>query len=144
MASAAVFSGPRAIFKISGNLVGYAGGVNGAESIDFEPIDVLHQLEVKEFVPVAYRCTLSAQVFRVIGQSLKSRGIFPTYDEILDKPDLTAELSDSSTGKIVASFEGVRCQEHTFDVTARGIVSENVNFVAIRVKDEWDSEKYTV
>lgn len=133
-----VFSGARARFKVDGVIVGFAGGVSGSESIDYEPVDVLDLLEVREFVPVAYRATLSAQIFRVIGKSLKQLGIFPKEDNILTSGDLTCTLEDKLTGNTAAQFEAVKCSEHAFDVTARGIVSENVNFVTIRLKDEFD------
>jgi hypothetical protein len=133
-----VFSGARARFKINGNVVGFGAGVSGSESIDYEPVDVLDLLEVREFVPVAYRATLSAQIFRVIGSSLKALGIFPTEENILTSGDLTATVEDILTGNTMASFQACKCQEHTFDITARGIVSENVNFVTIRLRDEFD------
>ena len=104
----------------------------------YEPIDVLDLLEVKEFVPVAYRATLSAQIFRVIGKSLKALGIFPTEDNILTSGDLTAAIEDKLTGNTMQLWESVKCSEHAFDVTARGVVSENVSFVAIRVRDEFE------
>ena len=138
MAAANVFSGPRARFKVNGNIVGFAGGVSGSESIDYEPVDVLDLLEVREYVPVAYRATLSAQIFRVIGQSLKAAGIFPQEKDILTSGDLTCVLEDSLTGNTAAQFEACKCSEHAFDITARGIVSENVSFVTIRMKDEFD------
>ena len=136
--AANVFSGARARFKIDGVPVGFAAGVSGSESIDYEPVDVLDLLEVREFVPVAYRATLSAQVFRVIGKSLKALGIFPKEDNILTSGDLTCTIEDKLTGETMAQFEQCKAQEHTFDVTARGIVSENVTFVTIRMKDEFD------
>lgn len=104
----------------------------------YEPVDVLDLLEVREYVPTAYRCTLSAQIFRVVGQSLKRLGIFPQEQNILTSGDLTAVLEDNLTGSITAQFEAVKCSEHSWDTTARGLVSENVNFVTIRVKDEFD------
>lgn len=133
-----VFSGARARFKIDGVPVGFAAGVSGSESIDYEPVDVLDLLEVREFVPVAYRATLSAQIFRVIGKSLKQLGIFPQEDNILTSGDLTCTIEDRLTGETMAQFEQCKAQEHTFDVTARGIVSENVTFVTIRMRDEFD------
>lgn len=136
--AANVFSGARARFKIDGVPVGFAAGVSGSESIDYEPVDVLDLLEVREFVPVAYRATLSAQVFRVIGKSLKALNIFPKQDNILTSGDLTCTIEDRLTGETMAQFEQCKAQEHTFDVTARGIVSENVTFVTIRMKDEFD------
>ena len=136
-----VFSGARARFKIDGNIVGFAGGVSGSESVDYEPIDVLDLLEVREFVPVAYRATLSAQIFRVIGNSLKQAGIFPAENDtaILAAEDLTCSVEDKQTGDTMAQFEKCKAQEHTFDITARGIVSENVTFVTVRLRDEFNT-----
>ena len=138
MALANTVSGARARLKVNGAIVGFAGGVSGSESVDLEPVDVLGLLEVKEFVPVAYRCTLSAQIFRVVGNSLKQQGIFPKENDILTSGDLTVTVEDRLTGRTVAQFEEVKCQEHSFDITARGIVSENTNFCCIRLKDEAD------
>ena len=132
------FSGARARFKINGNIVGFAGGVSGSESIDYEPVDVIDLLEVREWVPVAYRATLNAQVFRVIGSSLKALGIFPTEENILTSGDLTCTVEDKLSGNTMAQFEGCKAQEHSFDITARGIVSENVTFVTIRLRDEFE------
>ena len=137
--SSNVFSGARARFKVDGVPVAFAGGVSGTESIDYEPVDVIDLLEVREFVPVAYRATLNAQVFRVIGQSLKALGIFPQQQNILTSGDLTCTVEDRQTGNTMAQFEGCRAQEHSFDITARGIVSENVTFVTIRLRDEFDN-----
>jgi len=135
-----VFSGPRARFKLDGKTVGYAGGVSGEETIDYEPVDVIDLLEVKEHVPVAYRATLNAQMFRIIGNSLKAQGVFPTPSKILNSVSMTAAIEDAEiTGKTIAMFTGVRTAGHTFDITARGLVSENVTFVAIRVADESES-----
>ncbi len=136
--AANVFAGARARFKINGNIVGFAGGVSGSESIDYEPVDVLDLLEVREFVAVAYRATLSAQIFRVIGSSLKALGIFPTQENILTTGDLTCTVEDTVSGNTMAQFEACKAQEHSFDVSARGIVSENVNFVTIRMRDEFE------
>lgn len=135
-----VFSGPRARFKLQGVTVAYAGGVSGEETIDYEAVDVLDLILVKEHVPVAYRATLNAQIFRIIGNSLKNQNVFPKPDKIITAESLTASIEDAElTGKTMAFFTGVRTAAHTFDITARGLVSENVNFVAIKVTDESES-----
>lgn len=133
-----VFTGARARFKVDGIIVGFAGGVSGSESIDYEPVDVLDMLEVREFVPVAYRATLNATVFRVIGASLKAAGIFPTLENILTTGDLTCTVEDKVTGNTMAQFEKCKAQEHSFDVTARGLTSENVTFVTVKLRDEFE------
>jgi hypothetical protein len=103
---------------------------------DYEPVEVLDLLEVREHVPVAYRTTLSAQVFRVFGDSLKKQGIFPKPSDIITANAVSAAIQASDQTSSLALFTGVRCAGHTWDVTARGIVTENVNFVAIKVRDE--------
>lgn len=133
------FSGARAVFLINGVPIAFAGGVSGEETIDYEPVDVLALLEVREHVPVAYRTSLNAQVFRVVGQSLKKLGILPRQEEIITSGDLEAAVQDTVTGQTIALFQGVRCSGHTFDVTARGIVQDNVSFVSIRVLDEFEN-----
>ena len=133
----AVFSGARARFMINTTTVAYAGGVNGDETIDYEPVDVLDLISVKEHVPVAYRATLNAQIFRVIGNSLKKQGFFPTLQKIITEVPMTATIEDAEvTKEPIAYFTGVRTTGHSFDITARGLVSENTSFVAIAVKDE--------
>lgn len=133
------FSGARAIFLINSAPVAFAGGVSGEETVDYEPVDVLNLLEVREHVPVAYRTSLNAQIFRVVGESLKKLGILPRQEEIITSGDLEAAIQDNVTGNTVSLFQGVRCSGHSWDVTARGIVQENVTFVAIRVMDEFEN-----
>jgi|688.fasta_scaffold27399_7 hypothetical protein len=139
MAASNTFSGARAVFLINSVPVAFAGGVSGEEMIDYEPVDVIQFLEVREFVPVAYRTSLNAQVFRVVGNSLKKLGILPRQEEIITSGDLEAAIQDTVTRQTLALFQGVRCSGHSFDVTARGIVQENVTFVSIRVLDEFEN-----
>lgn len=136
MAASYTFSGARAIFLINAVPVAFAGGVSGEEQIEYEPVDVLNLLEVAEYVPVAYRTSLNAQIFRVVGSSLKAQGILPRQEEIITSGDLEAVIQDKITNQTTALFQGVRCSGHSWDVTARGLVQENVTFVAIRVLDE--------
>ncbi len=136
MAASQTFSGARAIFFIDQTPVGFAGGVSGGETIEYEPVDVLNLLEVREFVPVAYKATLNAQIFRVVGSSLKKQGIMPKEADIITSGDLSASIKDSVTKQTLMLFQGVRCAGYNLDVTARGIVTSNVEFVAIRIKDE--------
>lgn len=151
---AEVFSGARAKFYINGQAVGYCAGVSGEEAIDYEPVETLDFLEVREHIPVAYRASLSAAFFRLVGSSLKSyfgknddlggMQIFPQFDNILTSGVLSAAIHNTKTSgeasedlpDIMALFTSVRAASKTFDVSARGVVTENCSFVAIRQKDE--------
>ena len=78
-----VFSGARARFVIDGTTVGYCAGVSGEEAVDYEPINTLHFLEVREHVPVSYRCSMSAAFFRLLVRLWKRIRVKTVTREIL-------------------------------------------------------------
>lgn len=141
-----VLTGCRARFSLNGVKVGYATGVTLQETIDFQPIDVLDNIQTTEHAPTGYRVTLSARLVRIVGTTLKSQGFLAKQgtspdvhlSNILSTGVLAASLEDSATGKVVANVEGVRISEQSMQVDARGVVGQNVTFVAIRVRDESD------
>ena len=151
-----VFTGARAKFYIDEKPIGYCAGVSGEEAIDYEPVETLNFLEVREHIPVAYRASLSAAFFRLVGSSLKEytgkgeadgpqgMSIFPKFNDILISGAMSATINntkpeaDGST--IIAKFISVRAASKTFDVSSRGIVTENCSFVAIKQMDESETE----
>ncbi len=140
-----LLTGARARFSINGVKVGYARNVAITEEIQMEPVEVLDNIEVEENVPVAYRITqFNAGLFRVIGETMKSQNWFPKAGantaehllNILNTGDLNATIEDTKTGSIFAIVEQVKVQSKNLSIDARGIIGEDVNFVAIRMKDE--------
>ena len=139
-----LFTGARARFLIDGVKVGYARNVNVSEEIQYDPVEILDNIEVEEYVAVAYRVTFTASQFRIIGETVKSLGWFPSLganteeylSNILTSGDLTATVEDTRTGKLFATLEQVKVQSHNWTVDARGVVGEDLTFVAVRVKDE--------
>lgn len=139
-----LFTGARARFSINGVKVGYARNVAVTEEIQYDPVEILDNIEVEEYVPVAYRVTFTASQFRIIGETVKSLGYFPNVgsnteehlENILVSGDLTATVEDTNTGKIFATLEQVKVASHNWTIDARGVVGEDLTFVAIRVKDE--------
>lgn len=139
MARGLVLSGARARFTIDGVKVMYATNVSYSEEIQQDPVEVLDQLEVAEFVATAYRCTLSAQFVRVINNPIKNRdgvSIFPKLADIIGAPELVCTLEDNITGVILASVTGVKAQRYTANHGTKAIVLTDTEFVAIRVVDE--------
>lgn len=142
-----VFTGARAVFTFNDVIVGYASGVSGSEEIQFEPVDVLDHLAAREHVPTGYRVSFSAQVFRTIARgastedapgSLKEQHIFPRFEDILRLEGVNATIQDSVSGKIIFALQNVKAASYNFNITARGIVGQNVTFVATRAFDEKD------
>lgn len=147
------FSGARAIFRVNGDKIAFAGNVDGTEEITYEPVDVLDNLEIQEHVPVAYRVTFTCGIFRTVKGtqgarapregvhgSVKEMALFPKAGadllNILTSGVVTCTIEDRLTKKIVMQLEDCKMQSHNFSITARGIVSTNCSWVAIRMKDE--------
>ena len=139
-----LLTGARARFSINGIKVGYARNVSISEEIQYDPVEVLDNIEVEEHVPVAYRVTFTASHFRIVNETIKSQSFFPSVganteehlENILVSGDLSATVEDTKTGKIIASLEQVKVASHNYTIDARGVVGEDLSFVATRVKDE--------
>lgn len=136
-----VFTGARCRLLIEGVQVAYATGVNYGESIQMEPVEVLDQLDVAEYVPVAYRVSFSASWVRIALDPIKKRGgikLFPKLSEILTAPELTAAIEDSVTGSTLATVHRVKASDYTANVGTKSIVLTDAQFTAIRITDEND------
>jgi len=134
-----VLSGARARLMIEGVKVMYATNISYGEELSLDPVGVLDQLETAEHVPTGYRVNFSAQMVRVITNSIKLRDgvrIFPRLEDMLTSGELTATVEDRVTGTIVSNIERVRASRYNINVGARGIVLTDVDFVAIRIRDE--------
>lgn len=139
-----VFTGARARLLVNGVKVGYARGCSGREEIQYEPVEALDNIEVEENVPTRYRVTFSMEFVRVVGSTLKTAGIFPKTGQnpeehirnVLTNGELAVTLEDNQTGQVIMTLEQAKASTQNFDVAATGIVGTNVDFVAIRLRDE--------
>ena len=139
-----IFTGARARFLLNGERIGWATTVSGRESIEYEPVKVLDNIQVQEHVPLAYDTELSASVVRIVGKTPKSQGFFPQLgtdaeehlQNILTNGEMSAQIEDNATGTVLYLFEQVRVANHNWTINARGIVGNDMVFVAIRQRDE--------
>jgi len=134
-----VFSGARARLLLDGVPLLYATSVSYGEEIQQDPVETLDLLEIAEFVPVRYRVNLSSQHVRVVNKPIKKRDgivIFPSLKNILTAGELAGQIEDNVTGLPLAKIQRVKASRYTVTVGATGIVLVDVEFVAIRIKDE--------
>lgn len=153
MSKGNVFTGARARLLIKGEKVGYARNISWTEEIQQDPIEVLDNIEVEEFVPTAYRVTLNAGFVRLVGTTPKSLNWYPqngrNTDEhlsniltaqaganILTNGGLQMQITDNQTGQVIAAFEQVSATTMNCSVDARGVVGIDMSFTAVRVRDE--------
>lgn len=139
-----VFTGARARLLVNGAPVGYARNCNGGESIDYEEVNVLDNIEVEEHVPTKYRVRFSAGFVRLVGETAKTLGHFPRLGgnpqehlkNILTSGALTVAVEDNQTNAIICTLEQAKASSNNFSVDAVGIVARDMEFVAIRMRDE--------
>jgi hypothetical protein len=141
-----ILTGARARFSLDGVKVGYATGVTVREVITYEPVKVLDSIQVKEHAPIDYDVSMTADMIRIVGDTLKSKGWLPKQGtspedhltNILNSGSLSATIEDRHTNQVVMTVEGVKISERNTTISARGVVGKNVTFVAIRARDESD------
>ena len=131
-----VFHGARAYLVIGGKTVGYVTNVNGTETTEHQPLDVLDNLEVEEFVPVAYSVQFSCGLVKVIGRSLKAAGIQVPLSQVLTFGGLTVEIKDRPEDKAIYTIEEAKATTKNFGAAKRQLTVENLSFVAKRMRDE--------
>ena len=144
-----VVSGSRVKLSVSGTDIGYATISSYVETITYDPIAVLDQMEIAEHVPVAYDVAFTASRVFLITDTLKSMSLFPKVTgngnftsallnallQIGTDGEMTAAIEDNQTGKTIVTLQGVKITSHNLTFGARAVVGEDVGFVARRVKD---------
>jgi hypothetical protein len=139
-----VFTGARCRFSIDGRKVGYATACSGSEEIRYDPLEVLDNIEVEEFVPIGYTVSFTSDHVRIVGTTIKSEGYFPkagnTPDDhlknILLQGDMVGALEDTKTERNIATIEQMKMASRNFTINARGMVGKSITYVATRIRDE--------
>jgi hypothetical protein len=141
-----VFTGARARFSVDGKPIGFATNCSGSEEIQYEAVNVLDHIQTVEFVPIGYTVSFQASRVRLIGDPLRgpAKDMFPKLgansqeflQNILNLADMVAQIEDSITGQIFMNLEQVKIASHNWTIGARGVVGEDINFVAVRMRDE--------
>ena len=139
-----VITGARARLSIQGIKVGYTTQVTVGEDINYEPIDVLDSIETEEHVAISYKVSVSARKIRIVSETLKSIGWFPSTGKsteehllnILTSGELTMVVEDTKTKRAIATVEGLKIASINYDIDRAGVVGEEIKFVARRLKDE--------
>ena len=139
-----VFTGARARLLINGVKVGYARNCSGGEQIQYEPVEALDNIQTEENVPTRYRVNFSMGFVRVVNSTVKSAGWFPKLgsnpeehlSNVITQGLLTVSIEDNQTGAVIMTLEQAAATSNNFSIDATGIVGNDIDFVAIRLRDE--------
>jgi len=139
-----LLTGARAKLTISGVPVGYARTISVNRIYALEDVEAIGNIEVEEHVVTGYRVTGNFGFFRLVGETLRSRGWIPSTGanaeehllNVLTLETLGATIEDIKTGKIITKLQRLIIEGSNWTINARGIVGEDCNWRAIREKDE--------
>lgn len=132
-----VVTGANGFLELNGRPVAFCRGVSFSVSYQYEPQEVLDNIEVEEHVPVASRVdSLSVELVDAMGETLIGRGIQPPQEQIGTVQEYTLSMKDRPSDKAWGTFEGVRFQGRSSSFRKGAVSASNVNFVAKRFRDE--------
>lgn len=143
-----VGSGPRSRLFIDGQPVGYATGVDITEDTQYEPIRVLDNIEVSEFVPIGYEASISTRRCRLVPGSPRGGSDLTFMPKLggdaeihlrnlLARPEgFDIQVDDIINPTTMALLTGAVATRRGWSVDARGIIGENIDFLGIRLYDE--------
>ena len=138
-----VITGSRVKLSIKNKAIGYATVATYVETISYDPVAVLDQMEIAEHVPVSYDVAFSASRVMILKESLKAVGLMPKFGAnsaefltnlLADKNGMDATIQDAQ-GQLLVKLTGVKVASHNLTFGARAAVGEDVAFVAIRAVD---------
>ena len=140
-----VLTAPRCRILIDSRPFARGTNVQYTAEIDYQDVEVLDNIEVEEFAPVAYRVSGTIGMVKAKGLTPKSLGLIPEtgvdheehLENILLQAEITLVLIDKkSPPTTLTTLTGVRFGSYGWAVAARGIATENISFKAKRETDE--------
>jgi|3_EtaG_2_1085321.scaffolds.fasta_scaffold264476_1 hypothetical protein len=143
-------SGARAILKVDSQIVGWATGIQGSETVEVVPIAILGELDIQTHEIVGRTCSITASTVRIMGspmsaiQGTTGTGIATgSTNEILSDPaaftykiEVFDEVGDGAVGKPIYKFENCMMTSRAFTVDRGGVMAVNVTFVSTKMTDE--------
>ena len=142
------FTGARARFSVKNVPIGYATNCTGGQEISYEPLKILDHISTVEHVPITYDVTFSASRVRLVGKSLRGPefNLWPKVGDddteflrSLLNPEfanMQAVIEDSILNQVFMLLTNVKITSTNWNITAVGVVGEDITFVATRMKDE--------
>ena len=140
MATGKAISGAVALLYLgdSGNPIGWCTGVNAQETLEYAPIDVLGDIDIKGHEPVRRTVSMSAAFVRIKNESLATQKVWPrgnTFD-VMAFDAMDAILYDPASGQAIFKIEGVYPQTRSWQVQKGSVVTVNATFYARKMLDE--------
>lgn len=125
-----IFSGARARLYLNGVLVGHMTEVSGRLTLQQLPLEECGSPIAQAIVTVGSQVELSCAFVRLVTKDAAGQLLPKMNDaDMLDWEEMTAVVHDLKTDKPMYQVGGVKPTTFNFQVTARGMVGQNMTWI---------------
>jgi len=124
-----VHTGHTINIRIGSTTIGRAQGLDGDRSFGTEGIYEIGSIMPKELINMKYEGTISMERFFIRNKDLATAGYASIGEEVLKKGEITIEVVDKYTGKVVRAYHGCVIQSYRENFRVNGIAGENATWL---------------
>jgi hypothetical protein len=129
--------GSRAIVQINGKTIGIFGNCSYGVRYDANPVFILGRFNPAEIALTGQEAIeVQCSGFRIIDNGPYKIASVPMLQDLLNHEDITLQIVDRQTQKVVMAVEGVRPTGYSTEVSSRQLQSLQVSFMGISIADE--------
>jgi hypothetical protein len=132
-----VLTGARTRLQLNGKTVAVVTGMTIEEDVEHQPLEVIDNIAVSEWVPVAYRVRGSANRARLYKNTPTQYGFGWDLEKLkAGGTPVTGIVIDSVTGKSVGRINNFKMEGRVQRTDARAITMEEIRWNATLFQDE--------
>jgi hypothetical protein len=138
-------TGARTRLQINSKTVAVVTGLSIEEDVEHQPLEVLDNIAVEEWVAVAYRVRGSASRARVYKNNPSKYGIGWSLEALkAGGTAATGIVIDSVTGKSVGKISNLKMEGRTQRTDARAITMDEIRWNATLYQDEEQQKQFPI
>lgn len=140
-----VMTGARTRLQINSKTVAVVTGMSIEEDVEHQPLEVIDEIHVHEWVPVAYRVRGSASRARLYKNTPTQYGIGWDLEKLkAGGTPATGIVIDSVTGKSVGKINQFKMEGRVQRTDARAITMEEIRWNATLFQDEEQQKQFPI
>lgn len=117
--------------------VGIWNSVNFSVSYDVNPVFILGRFSAAELVTTGLEpVSISCSGYRVVDHGPMVEGGFLNVTDLLNQGDITLDIYDRQTGKVIATIVGVKPTGLSSNVSAKNLMDSSTTYVGLLLSDE--------
>ena len=131
-------SGAKAVFMIGDLTVAHASDCSYDYQNAMTPVEVIGNESVAEHCEMGVTVSFNCTTFRIYNKSVTQLGIQPALKDLLRQDTLKVVIKEKVTDNVLLMLSDVKLQGRSGSISARGMFTEQLSFVARTMADEGD------